>query len=366
MTAPGPESLEKKATILVVDDTQENLVLLATMLQPVGYKVMTLPDGKMAVDAARLRNPDLILMDIMMPNMDGYTACGILKTDPRTASIPVIFLSALSDPADKVKAFEAGAVDFITKPFNVMEVRARVSVHLELKTLRAALEAHNARLEEKVRQQVEELSQGHLSLITTMTKLATVRDTETGEHIERTRRLCRLMAQLLSKDPQFSSVVDQAFIENIYNASPLHDIGKVAISDAILRKDNQLTPEEFERMKQHTVIGAEYLSQALSKSPKNSYLKMGMEISGNHHERWDGLGYPCRIRGQDIPLSARIMSLVDVYDALRSKRVYKKAMDHEEVVLVIEKQRGLSFDPAIVDIFMEHHSEFEAIRDSQN
>ena len=257
MTALGSKTLGKKATIMAVDDTQENLVLLATILQPEGYKVMTLPDGKMAVDAARLRNPDLILMDIMMPEMDGYTACGMLKADPRTASIPIIFLSALSDPADKIKAFEKGAVDYITKPFNVMEVRARVGVHLELKFLRTALEAHNAQLEEKVRQQVEELSQGHLSLITTMTKLATVRDTETGEHIERTRRLCRLMARLLSKDPEFSSVVNQGFIENIYNASPLHDIGKVAISDAILRKDDELTPEEYERMKQHTAIGAE-------------------------------------------------------------------------------------------------------------
>ncbi|MDX9827840.1 MAG: response regulator [Spirochaetia bacterium] len=365
MTAPGPKNPEKKATIMVVDDTQENLVLLATILQPEGYKVMTLLDGKMAVDAARLRSPDLILMDIMMPKMDGYTACGILKADPKTASIPVIFLSALSDPADKIKAFEKGAVDYITKPFNVMEVRARVGVHLELKSLRAALEAHNAKLEEKVRQQVEELSQGHLSLITTMTKLATVRDTETGEHIERTRRLCRLMAQLLGKDPRFSSVVDQAFMENIYNASPLHDIGKVAISDAILRKDDELTPEEYERMKQHTVIGAEYLAQALAKSPKNSYLKMGMEIAGNHHERWDGSGYPAGISGQDIPLSARIMSLADVYDALRSERVYKRAIDHAEVVAMIAEQRALSFDPAIVDIFMEHHSEFEDIRDSQ-
>lgn len=353
----------RKATVMVVDDTQENLVLLATILQPAGYKVMTLPNGAMAIEAARARLPDLILMDIMMPGMDGYEACGILKADPLTAAIPIIFISALSDPLDKLKAFQTGAVDYITKPFSVMEVRARVAVHLDLKFLRNELEEYNTRLEEKVRRQVEELSQGHLALITTMTKLASVRDSETGDHIERTQRLCRLLAQLMSRDPRFSDKIDKVFIENIYNASPLHDIGKVAINDAILHKNDELSPEEYAQMKRHTLIGEEYLGQALAKSPNNSYLKMGMEIAGNHHERWDGHGYPAGLVGEGIPLSARIMSLVDVYDALRSERVYKDAIPHARVVEMIRAERGLSFDPAIVDIFMLHHEEFEKCRD---
>ncbi len=351
-----------KATIMVVDDTQENLVLLATILQPAGYKVMTLPNAAMAIEAAKSRIPDLILMDIMMPGMDGYEACGLLKSDPLTASIPIIFISALSEPLDKLKAFQTGAVDYITKPFNVMEVRARVAVHLDLKFLHSELEEYNTRLEDKVRRQVEELSQGHLALITTMTKLASVRDSETGDHIERTRRLCRLLAQLMSKDPRFGDKIDEVFVENIYNASPLHDIGKVAISDAILHKNDELSSDEYALMKRHTLIGEEYLGQALAKSPNNSYLKMGVEIAGNHHERWDGRGYPAGLSGEEIPLSARIMSLVDVYDALRSERVYKEAIPHAKVVEMIRAERALSFDPAIVDIFLLHHEEFEKLR----
>ncbi|PKL74726.1 MAG: two-component system response regulator [Candidatus Melainabacteria bacterium HGW-Melainabacteria-1] len=350
-------------TIMVVDDTPENLVLLSRILQPEGYKVMVLPDGKRALEAIRARQPDLILLDIMMPGMDGFQVCAALKADPATATIPIIFISALSEPLDKVKAFDAGAVDYITKPFNVMEVKARVGVHLDLSFLQKELEYYNARLEERVREQVMELSRGHLALITAMSKLASVRDSETGDHIERTRRLCRLLAELLKKTPAFADAIDEGFVENIYNASPLHDIGKVAISDYVLLKEGELLPEEFEVMKTHTTIGKEYLGQALAKSPGNKYLRMGMEIAGNHHERWDGQGYPVGLSGEDIPLSARIMSLVDVYDALRSKRSYKEAFSHDAVVEIMRWEGGRRFDPDILAVFLDNDAEFERERD---
>lgn len=351
-------------TIMVVDDTAENLVLLSRILKPEGYKVMSLPDGRMAIDAVRARPPDLILLDIMMPGMDGFQVCEALKADARTAAIPIIFVSALSEPLDKVKAFGSGAVDYITKPFNVMEVKARVGVHLELSFLQKSLEEYNADLEATVKKQVEELSAGQLALITAMTKLAEARDDETGRHIERTQRLCRLLAQWLLDKSLFHEQIDNEFVANIYNASPLHDIGKVAIKDSILLKSGKLTPEEFTVMKSHTTIGKVYLAEALAKSPGNRYLKMGMELAGSHHEKWDGSGYPEGLAGEAIPLSARIMALVDVYDALRSKRVYKEEVPQAQSVAAILAERGKHFDPTIVDAFFALNDEFDAVRQS--
>jgi putative two-component system response regulator len=351
----------KKATIMVVDDTAENLVLLAKILKPEGYKVLTLPDGKMAIDAVRRQPPDIILLDVMMPGMDGYEVCSVLKADKATASIPVIFISALSDPLDKVKAFNTGAVDYITKPFNLMEVNARVRVQLDLRFLQKALQEFNASLQQKVEEQVREISDAQLSLITAMTKLVEARDDATGKHIERTQNLCRTMAESLRGKPEYFGSVDEGFIENIYNASSLHDIGKVAIKDSILLKPGKLLPEEFEEMKKHTTIGKEYLGKALEKSPGNKYLKVGMDIAGNHHEKWDGSGYPAGLFGEAIPLSARIMALVDVYDALRSKRVYKESFSQEKTVSIIIEGKGQHFDPRLVEVFLANEKEFDRL-----
>ncbi|HWR12644.1 MAG TPA: HD domain-containing phosphohydrolase [Rectinemataceae bacterium] len=353
---------ENKTTIMVVDDTPENLVLISRMLLPEGYRVMTLPDGRMAIDAIKTNPPDLVLLDVMMPGLDGFAVCSILKADPLTASIPVIFISALSEPLDKVKAFESGAVDYITKPFNLMEVKARVGVHLELRSAQKALEDYSSLLEKKVKEQVEELSAGQLTLITAMTKLVEARDDATGRHIERTQTLCRLLAERLGGKPGYRETIDPGFIEDIYNASPLHDIGKVAIKDSILLKPGKLLPEEYEIMKTHTTIGKEYLCRALAKSPKNKYLRMGMEIAGSHHEKWDGSGYPEGLVGEAIPLCARIMALVDVYDALRSTRLYKEAYPHAQTLAMIVQGRGGHFDPAVVDAFLEISEAFDRAR----
>jgi putative two-component system response regulator len=298
----------------------------------------------------------------MMPGMDGFAVCSTLKADPRTASIPIIFISALSEPLDKVKAFKVGAVDYITKPFNLMEVKARVGVHIELRFAQRALEDYSLLLEKKVKEQVEELSAGHLTLITAMTKLVEARDDATGRHIERTQVLCRLLAERLGMRPEYRGTIDPEFLEDIYNASPLHDIGKVGIKDSILMKPGRLLPEEFEAMKSHTAIGKEYLCRALEKSPKNKYIRIGMEIAGGHHEKWDGSGYPEGLAGEAIPLSARIMALVDVYDALRSARVYKEAYSHDQAVAIIVQERNRHFDPAVVDAFLEIGDAFDRAR----
>ena len=232
---------------------------------------------------------------------------------------------------------------------------------LDLRFLQKALQELNASLQQKVEEQVREISEAQLILITAMTKLVEARDDATGGHIERTRRLCRFVAESLRAKPEYRGSVDEDFIENIYNASPLHDIGKVAIKDSILLKPGKLLPEEFEEMKKHTTIGKEYLGRALEKSPGNKYLKIGMEIAGNHHEKWDGSGYPAGLSGQAIPLSARVMALVDVYDALRSKRVYKDCFSQEKTVSIITEGKGRHFDPGLVEVFLENEKEFDRL-----
>jgi putative two-component system response regulator len=356
--------VEHTPIIMVVDDTQENLVLLSRILQPEEYRVMTLSRGDLALQAIRRKKPDLILLDVMMPGMSGFDVCEALMADPETASIPVLFLSALSDPADKVKAFALGAVDYITKPFDLREIRARVGVHLELLKLRRELEEYATSLEKKVEAQVRQISEGQLAVITAMTKLTMVRHDETGRHIERTQALSRLLAKKLATVPLFSGLIDAEFIENIFNASPLHDIGKIAIRDEILLKPGKLHSDEYEEMKSHAMIGSDYLSEAVLKSPANKYLRMGVEIAANHHEWWDGTGYPAGLAGRDIPLSARIISLVDVYDALRSKRVYKEAYPHERSVGMILEGKGSHFDPDIVEAFLEIEQDFRQVYDS--
>lgn len=354
----------EKAVVMIVDDVPENLMLLVNTLQDQEYKIKALPSGRMAIDSAFKNPPDLILLDVMMPDIDGYDVCRILKSDKRFEEIPIIFISALTESFDKIKAFEVGGVDYVSKPFDSNEVKARVKVHLTLRLLQNKLYNYNRKLKNIVEEQVKEISEGQLAIISAMTRLAEARDDDTGKHIERTQTFCKLLAQELQKKEEFKSIIDDDFIYNIYHASPLHDIGKISIPDSILLKPDKLTAEEFEIMKTHAEVGRDYLSEAYNKSPKNSFLKMGVEIAGGHHEKFDGSGYPKGLSGIDIPLSARIMALADVYDALRSKRVYKKAFSHEKSVQVIIEGKGKHFDPLIVNAFLKLESNFNYIRES--
>ncbi len=349
--------------IMVVDDTPANLKLLANMLRNNGYEVRPLQSGKMALNAARMRPPDLILLDINMPEMSGYEVCEHLKADLDLRGIPVIFISALTEAEDKVQAFHRGGVDYVTKPFQSEEVLARVKTHLELRR-------HQVSLETLVRQQVqeivhtkEELSQAQLATILALSKLAEARDGDTGHHIERTQTFCRLLAEELRRRPSLSECIDDIFIESLYHAAPLHDIGKVGVPDAVLRKPGRLTADEFETMKQHTVLGSYTLEAVRIGYPKNVFVKLGIEIARSHHEKWNGTGYPDALTGEHIPISARIMALADVYDALTSHRCYKKAFPHEKCREIIVSERGTHFDPEVVDAFMVCETHFSDVRE---
>ncbi len=350
------------ATIMVVDDTPANLQLLEEMLQDRSYRMIQFPRGAMALRAAAKNPPDLILLDIMMPEMDGFEVCRRLKADETLKDIPVLFISALDGADDKVKAFAAGGMDYVTKPFQEEEVLARIKTHLELCRVRRELEKHNANLEDLVREKVQEISDSQLATILAVSKLVAYRDDETGGHIERTREFCRLLAGQLATMPCYAKRISHAFIDNIYHAAPLHDIGKVGIADNILLKPGKLTPEEFEVMKTHTIIGATTLQTVRTRYPKNAFINMGIALTRSHHEKWDGSGYPDGLVGEDIPLSGRIMAIADVYDALRSDRPYKEAIPHEKSCRIIEEGAGRHFDPAVVAAFTPLKSEFAEIR----
>lgn len=348
-------------TIMVVDDTPANLTILVELLGRRGYRVAAFPRGSMALKAAALEAPDLMLLDIMMPDMDGFEICRRLKEDEKLREVPVLFISALDDPAGKVRAFAAGGVDYVTKPFQEEELAARVQTHLALGRMRKELERHNQYLEDLVREKVREISESQLATILALSKLAESRDDVTGKHIERTRIYCRLIALCIREDPRYREIVTDEFVENIYHAAPLHDIGKVGIPDRILLKPGKLSPEEFEIMKTHTTLGARTLERVLEEYPGNGLVKMGITLTRYHHEKWDGSGYPDGLAGEDIPLGGRIMALADVYDALRSRRPYKEAFSHEQSAAVILEGRGSHFDPAVVDAFRECEAEFAAL-----
>jgi putative two-component system response regulator len=354
----------KQGTILIVDDTPDNLRVLWELLRGEGYEVRAVPDGAMALESAAAKPPDLILLDIMMPRMDGFEVCRCLKADENLRAIPVIFLSALNDVEAKLKAFAMGGVDYIGKPFQFAEVRARVDTHLRLRRLQVELEIHNLHLTELVKAQVREISDSQMATIFALAKLAESRDGETGRHIERVQLYCRLLAATLAEQPTYIGRIEESFIENIFLASPLHDIGKVAIRDNILLKKGELTPSEFEEMKRHTTLGAQTLEAVRKRYPNNEFLRLGIEIALGHHERWDGRGYPLGLRGFGIPLSARIMAVADSYDAARSRRCYKPALSHAECRRTLCERSGTFLDPDLCAAFEEVQGLFEDVADA--
>lgn len=338
------------ASILIVDDTPENLNILSAILKKKGYNVRPVPNGELALKAAENMVPDLILLDILMPGMNGFEVCQELKKNEKLREIPVIFISALSEIEDKVKAFSIGGVDYITKPFQIEEVNARVETHLKLRKL-------TTHLEHIVEKQVAEISSSQMSTIIAMAKLAQSRDDCTGKHLDRVREYCYLIAGKLSESPRYKSYLNAKWIDIIAKASALHDIGKVGIPDGILLKEGKLSDHEFKFMKMHSIIGADTIKEVQESYPENKFISTGVTIARWHHERWDGTGYPDGLKGKDIPLPARIMSIADVYDALKSKRCYKNMFSHENACTIIIEGSGTYFDPEIVKAFEEVHLE---------
>jgi putative two-component system response regulator len=356
--------------ILVVDDNAMNRDLLSRRLVQQGYRVDVAEDGGTALKMLTKQRFGLVLLDIMMPEMDGYQVLERMKSDAGLRHVPVIVITAVDDVQSAVKCIELGAEDHLPKPFNPVLLRARVGACLEKRRLheqeekyREQLEGYNTELEDRVREQVEELSSAQLAAIFAMSKLAESKDPETGAHLERMREYSRVLSGHLSnKSPRHKGVVDDAFVDTIYSASPLHDIGKVGVADHILLKPGKLDPDEWVVMKTHSTIGAETLRAVHEHHPGNDFILMGIDIAECHHEKWDGTGYPNGLAGEQIPLSARIVALGDVYDALTSKRCYKDAFSHERSRDIILEGRGSHFDPAVVDAFLETEGEFVRIR----
>ncbi|HEC19680.1 MAG TPA: response regulator [Gammaproteobacteria bacterium] len=356
-------------SILVVDDNEMNRELLLRRLKVTGYDLSSAGDGEQALARLRERPFDLVLLDIMMPIMDGYETLQVIQADERLRRVPVIMITALDDVDSAVRCIEMGAVDYVTKPFNPVLLRARVEASLDRKRMsdleeerRQEVERSNESLSEEVRAKIKEISESQLAAIFAMSKLAESRDPETGEHLERMREYCKLLSEQLSRMPKYRHIIDRAFVGNIYAASPLHDIGKVGIDDSVLLKPGALTDEEWVLMKQHPIIGAETLREVDRQHPGNDFIHTGIDIAEGHHEKWDGSGYPYGLAGEKIPLVARILALGDVYDALTSKRCYKDAFSHEKSRSIIEEGRGKHFDPDVVLAFFEAEEEFKRVR----
>ncbi len=349
-----------QCSILAVDDTKVNLDLLVNALGD-QYDLSVAMNGATAVKLAQESQPDLILLDIMMPGMDGFEVLRQLRESGTTRDIPVIFLSALSEIGSKAKGFEMGAVDYITKPFQIEEVIARVNTHLKLRHAQESLKQFNNKLQDLVAQQVKEIAHSQLAMIFALAKLSHTRDDETGLHLERVQYLCKLLATALAGEAEFRGTITPSFIDTIYYASPLHDVGKVGITDSILLKPGKLSEEEFMVMKTHTTIGAITLESVYKQYPHNEFIKMGIDIARHHHEKWNGRGYPDGLSGEAIPISARIMAVVDVYDALRARRPYKVPFTHERALKIIRDESGLAFDPRIILAFNKVEDQFDAV-----
>lgn len=355
--------LRIKPTLLLVDDTPDYLSLMRELLQD-HYHLLEAPDGPTALRLAAERQPDLILLDIMMPVMDGFSVCRTLKTNPHTSEIPVIFLTALSKIEDEEIGLKIGAVDYITKPISPPILMARVEVHLRLKASADFLRDNNAFLESEVRRRTNEVCAVQDVTIMSLASLAETRDNETGNHLRRTQHYMRALADHLVKTqhPRFAPFLSAETRERLFKSAPLHDIGKVGIPDSILLKPGPLSPAEFEIMKTHTVLGRQALERAEEiLGISVPFLEMAKEIAQSHQEKWDGSGYPEGLSGEKIPLSARLMAIADVYDALISRRVYKEAFSHERAVDIIRAERGQHFDPDLVDAFLVIAPQFHQI-----
>ena len=349
-------------TVLIVDDTPENLSLMHGLLKD-RYRIKVAQNGERALAVALAAPvPDLILLDVDMPRMGGFEVCARLKSDVRTAHVPVIFLTGRREIEDERRGFDAGGVDYITKPVSPPVVLARVLTHLKLKAAADFLKDRNAFLKTEIDSRTRELHTIQDVTIMAMASLAETRDNETGNHIRRTQHYVRALATKLKLHDRHNAVLDSESIELLFKSAPLHDIGKVGIPDRILLKPGKLTAEEFEVMKTHTTIGRDAIAAAekLLNAP-SSFLRFAREIAHYHQEKWDGSGYPEGLCGDRIPLSARLMSVADVYDALISKRVYKPAIPHLESVEIIREGRATHFDPDIVDAFLRISDDFDLI-----
>lgn len=351
------DAIVARKTILIVDDDTKNRGYLETVLKAEGYAILEASSGELAMELLLRHKPDLVLLDAMMPGLDGFQVASRLKANPETKPIPIIMVTSLDDRGSRMKALQSGVEEFLTKPVDRSELWVRVRNLLRLKEYGDFLSEYSRTLEHEVEHRTQQLLESHFDTIFTIVRAAEFRDEETGAHVKRIAVYCRELSQFLGMDSDFA--------HTIYHASPLHDVGKIGIPDHILLKPGKHTAEEWEIMKTHAVLGARILGAGKSQSP---FTKMGAEIALNHHERWDGSGYPNGLHGEAIPLAARIMGICDVYDALRSTRPYKPSFAHPRAVSIITEGDGRTlpehFDPDVLNAFVTISDKFAEIYDA--
>jgi len=340
-------------TIFVVDDSDTCLSKVEEVLEN-QYRVMTLPSAAKMFAMLEKVVPDLILLDIAMPEMDGYAALELLKKNEKTANIPVIFLTGQADALVEAHSFDLGVIDFIVKPFSALVLLNRVKMHIDVDGI---IRERTEHLEKRTKQ-MESL---YNNIISILADVVESRDRSTGGHIERTTIQTKILIDAMLERKVYADEMKNWNSELVAFSARLHDIGKIAIPDSILNKPDKLTPEEFEIMKTHVEAGEHIIDQIISKTNEETFWNKAKIFVSYHHEHWDGSGYPHGLKGLEIPLLGRILALVDVYDALTSERVYKKAFDHEKAVEIIISESGKQFDPKIVEVFSEVHERFKNI-----
>jgi len=350
--------IEYKQVIVLVDDSPIIHIHVKSILSKY-YQIESAYTGESGLRLIEKTNPNLVLIDIGLPDMLGYDLIGMYETSNFNQSVPFIFLTSNEDLESERKCFESGGVDFLRKPFSsyglLLRVRSQMNIHL-----------NRLELEKTIFNQSNEISTLENAFLFSLANIVNLRDDETGDHIKRIVRYAVSLANELSKKTEYTQIINFQFLQDLAKAAQLHDIGKLGISDLILKKPGKLTSEEFQEMKRHTLIGADFIQTILDTSPNMGFLKMAYEITRYHHENWDGTGYPLGLKEKDIPLSARIISIVDMYDALVSKRVYKEAYSHEQSMVIILAEKGKKFDPTIVESFqsiepitLKIHQQFE-------
>jgi putative two-component system response regulator len=348
---------EKKLVILV-DDNLANLKIGNNFLEE-KYTVATAPSAAKMFSLLKNNVPAIILLDIDMPEMNGYEAIKILKSNPETKDIPVIFLTAKNESEDELEGLSLGAIDYITKPFNPALLLKRIEVHLLVEGQRKELQYFNENLQKMVEEKTESILDMQNALLKTMAELVECRDDITGGHIERTQRGIKIMLEEIMKHHVYREETKGWDVDLLLQSSQLHDVGKISIDDNILKKPGKLTDEEFNEMKKHASFGEQIIEKIETLAKESDFLNYAKIFAASHHEKWDGSGYPRKLKGTEIPLLGRIMAIADVYDALTSVRPYKKAFSHEDAVRIITEESGTQFDPALVNIFISAADRFK-------
>ncbi|MDR2141968.1 MAG: response regulator [Deltaproteobacteria bacterium] len=350
----------RRQKIMLVDDNMANLAIGKNMLREF-YEVFPLPSGAKLFEVLEHVTPALILLDVMMPEMDGYEAIKRLKADPRWSDIPVIFLTSKNDERSELEGLSLGAIDYVAKPFSAPLLLKRIENQLLIAFQKKELQNYNDNLQQMVEVKTQQVVELQNAVISTVAELVEFRDNMTGGHVTRTQKYLKLLVDRLLAEGIYREEVSSWNLSFLLPSAQLHDVGKIAISDAILNKPGKLTPEEFEVMKRHTIIGVQAIEKISAKTEEHAFLRHAGIFAGTHHEKWDGTGYPNRIKGEDIPLEGRLMAIADVYDALISKRPYKVPLTTAEAERIIMEGRGTHFDPTLIDVFRQETPQFAQI-----